>query len=205
MIIGLTGKSCAGKDEVASILSSFGYYVIDEDKLGHEALRANRDSLISEFGEGILSDGEVDRKKLGSIVFSDPMKLKKLEAISHPWMINETKRLAREAEKKGLFVVINAAILVRLSLDKISDAIQKDIDEFLKEKNYELKNEVSVKSDYFPGSGMEFTVRCQVIENNQPLIDLTLTVPSEAEAETISNNWSRKNQEIYALIMQNLL
>lgn len=89
--------------------------------------------------------------------------------------------------------------------NKISDAIQKDIDEFLKEKNYELKNEVSVKSDYFPGSGMEFTVRCQVIENNQPLIDLTLTVPSEAEAETISNNWSRKNQEIYALIMQNLL
>lgn len=52
---------------------------------------------------------------------------------------------------------------------------------------------------------MEFTVRCQVIENNQPLIDLTLTVPSEAEAETISNNWSKKNQEIYALIMQNLL
>lgn len=89
--------------------------------------------------------------------------------------------------------------------NKISDAIQKDIDEFLKEKNYELKNEVSVKSDYFPGSGMEFTVRCQVIENNHPLIDLTLTVPSEAEAETISNNWSRKNQEIYALIMQNLL
>lgn len=89
--------------------------------------------------------------------------------------------------------------------NKISDAIQKDIDEFLKEKKYELKNEVSVKSDYFPGSGMEFTVRCQVIENNQPLIDLTLTVPSEAEAETISNNWSKKNQEIYALIMQNLL
>lgn len=89
--------------------------------------------------------------------------------------------------------------------NKISDAIQKDINEFLKEKNYELKNEVSVKSDYFPGSGMEFTVRCQVIENNQPLIDLTLTVPSEAEAETISNNWSKKNQEIYALIMQNLL
>lgn len=89
--------------------------------------------------------------------------------------------------------------------NKISDAIQKDIDEFLKEKNYELKNEVSVKSDYFPGSGMEFTARCQVIENNQPLIDLTLTVPSEAEAETISNNWSKKNQEIYALIMQNLL
>ena len=146
MIIGLTGKSCAGKDEVASILSSFGYYVIDEDKLGHEALRANRDSLISEFGEGILSYGEVDMKKLGSIVFSDPLKLKKLEAISHPWMINETKRLAREAEKKGLIVVINAAILARLSLDKISDAIIfVDAPFSIRAKRAELRNGTKIE------------------------------------------------------------
>ena len=146
MIIGLTGKSCAGKDEVASILSSFGYYVIDEDKLGHEALRVNRDSLISEFGEGILSDGEVDRKKLGSIVFSDHLKLKKLEAISHPWMINETKRLAQEAEKKGLIVVINAAILARLSLDKISDAIIfVDAPFSIRAKRAELRNGTKIE------------------------------------------------------------
>lgn len=89
--------------------------------------------------------------------------------------------------------------------NKISSAIQRDIDEFLKEKHYELKNEVSVKADYFQNSGMDYSVRCQIIENNSPLIEITITVPTETEAETVSNNWSKKNQEIYAVIMQNLL
>ena len=43
------------------------------------------------------------------------------------------------------------------------------------------------------------------MENQFPLIDLTITVPSETEAQTVANNWNKKNQEIYALIMQNLL
>lgn len=48
----------------------------------------------------------------------------------------------------------------------ISPAIQHDIDEFLKEKHYELKNEMSVKADYFENSNMEYSVRCQVIEQD---------------------------------------
>ena len=123
MVIGLTGKSCAGKDEVASILSSLGFYVIDEDRLGHEALDANREALIATFGDAILTNGSVDRKKLGPLVFSDKDKLRLLEAISHPWMVSETVRRAKEAEAKGLNVVINAAILKRLGLDSISDEI----------------------------------------------------------------------------------
>ena len=87
----------------------------------------------------------------------------------------------------------------------ISPAIQEDIDTFLKEKQYELKNEVAVKSDYYRNSNMEYSVRCQVIEHDTPLIDLTLSVPTQAEAETIANNWAKKNQEVYALIMSNLL
>lgn len=89
--------------------------------------------------------------------------------------------------------------------NKISPAIQSDIDVFLREKHYELKNEVSVKADYFPNASGEYSVRCQVIENNFSLIDLTVTVPSEVEAQTVANNWNKKNQEVYALIMQNLL
>ena len=123
MVIGLTGKSCAGKDEVASILSSLEFYVIDEDRLGHEALDANREALIATFGDAILTNGSVDRKKLGPLVFSDKDKLRLLEAISHPWMVSETVRRAKEAEAKGLNVVINAAILKRLGLDSISDEI----------------------------------------------------------------------------------
>ena len=87
----------------------------------------------------------------------------------------------------------------------ISPAIQDDINTFLKNKKYELKIEVSVKSDYYQNLNHEYAVRCQVIEQDAPLIDLTITVPTESEAETISNNWAKKNQEIYALIMKNLL
>ena len=87
----------------------------------------------------------------------------------------------------------------------ISPAIQHDIDTFLKEKQYELKNEVAVKSDYYQNSNMEYSVRCQVFEQGTPLIDLTLTVPTESEAETIANNWMKKNPQIYAFIMEHLL
>ena len=89
--------------------------------------------------------------------------------------------------------------------NKLSSAIKNDIDEFLRERRYELRNEVAVKADYFPNASNEFSVRCQVIENNMNLIDLTLTVPSKQEAEAIVSNWGRKNEEIYALLMKNLL
>lgn len=87
----------------------------------------------------------------------------------------------------------------------ISPAIRKDIHTFLKQKKIELKNEVSVKSDFYKTSSGECCVRCQVIEKDAPLIELSLTVPTQAEAETIANNWSKKNQDVYAMIMSALL
>lgn len=89
--------------------------------------------------------------------------------------------------------------------NNISPAIQNDINSFLAEKRYELKNEISVKADYYQISNLEYAVRCQIIESDAPLIDMTLTVPTKEEATTIANNWNKKNQEIYAQIMANLL
>lgn len=89
--------------------------------------------------------------------------------------------------------------------NKISPAIQEDIDLFLAEKKYDLKNEVAVKADYYRNTNGEYSVHCQVIEDSLPLIDLTLSVPSEPEAETVCNNWNQKNQEVYASIMTLLL
>ena len=51
MVIGLTGKSCAGKDLFASLLPSERFFIIDVDKLGHEALAMNRDALVKAFGD----------------------------------------------------------------------------------------------------------------------------------------------------------
>ena len=86
----------------------------------------------------------------------------------------------------------------------ISPAIQDDIDTFLTKKKYELKNEVSVKADYYQNSKGDYSVRCQVFEQGSTLIDLTITAPTEAEAQTMSNNWTKKNQEVYAAIMASL-
>lgn len=87
----------------------------------------------------------------------------------------------------------------------ISPAIQEDIQTFLKQKQYELKNEVAVKADFYENASGEYSVRCQVMERSSPLIELTLTVPTKAEAESISNNWARKSEEVYAQIMSALL
>lgn len=89
--------------------------------------------------------------------------------------------------------------------NKISKSIQDDIDSFFAEKKYELKNETSVKADYYRNTAGEISVRCQVTEGAEPLIDLTLSVPTESEAKAIINNWTKKNQEIYAYIMSQLL
>ena len=83
---------------------------------------------------------------------------------------------------------------IHLFRDKISKPIQDDIDHFLQTKQYDLKNE-----------GEEYSVRCQVFENHEPLIDLTLSVPTEKEAAAIALNWQKKNQVVYAWLMSQLL
>ncbi len=89
--------------------------------------------------------------------------------------------------------------------NKISPAIQKDIDDFLVEKKFELKEEVSIKSDYYLNTNHEYEVCCQIVENGFSLIDLKLTVPTEVEAETIANNWNAVSQDLYSLILSKLL
>ncbi len=89
--------------------------------------------------------------------------------------------------------------------NKISPEIRQEIDNFINEKKYDLKEEVSVKSDYYLNTNHEYEVKCQILENGSHLIDMTLTVPTQTEAEAIVNNWNRKNQEIYALLLSQLL
>lgn len=124
MIIGLTGKSCAGKDAIAALLDKKRFEVIDVDKLGHDALAMNKDKLVEAFGDGIIAqDGSVDRKILGPLVFSDPDKLEVLNSITHPWMHDEAMRRAEEAEREGKDAVINAALLESMGFVESCDRI----------------------------------------------------------------------------------
>lgn len=89
--------------------------------------------------------------------------------------------------------------------NKIPEAIQSDIEYFLQTNGYELREEVSTIADYFENKKDEYIVRCQVKEGGSPIIDLSLSLPSEEDASIMCNNWKSKSQEIYAHIMKTLL
>jgi dephospho-CoA kinase len=121
MIVGLTGKYCAGKDRVARIFESHGYSVIDVDALGHEALAAMTAQVVAAFGLSVATeDGGVDRKALGRIVFGNPSAMTRLESILHPSMVRRVKELVAE---RGGDIVVNAAILHHMGLHALCGAV----------------------------------------------------------------------------------
>jgi dephospho-CoA kinase len=87
LIVGLTGGIGAGKSTVANMFAQLGALTVDADQLAREAIDPGTigfDEVVTAFGDVILTDGEIDRKKLGAIVFKDPAKRRTLESIIHP-------------------------------------------------------------------------------------------------------------------------
>ncbi len=87
LIVGLTGGIGAGKSTVANMFAQLGALVVDADQLSRQAIEPGSsgfDEVVATFGEKILTDGVIDRQKLGKIVFKDAVERKKLEAIIHP-------------------------------------------------------------------------------------------------------------------------
>ncbi len=87
----------------------------------------------------------------------------------------------------------------------LSPDIREEIDGYLAEKKFALKNDTDVISDYYKNTNGEFSVNLQIRDNHASLIDLTISVPTESVAESIANNWNNKNQEVYSLLMKHLL
>ena len=87
----------------------------------------------------------------------------------------------------------------------VSSAIHEDMDLYFKENAIALRDEISVRADYFPNNHEEYSVQLRVMEKDAALIDLTLSVPTEAQANSVCNNWKKKNQKLYAYLMQELL
>ncbi len=121
-LLGVVGGIGSGKSQVARMLAEAGgTKAVDADLIGHAALRQPdlRAEVIRVLGAAVAggivgADGEIDRKKLGSLVFSDPNRLKKLKEITHPWIRSETVRaLECEAGKLGArWVVLDASVLL---------------------------------------------------------------------------------------------
>ena len=128
LVIGLTGGIGTGKSEVASLLQSFGAEVINADQVGHEAYTPNSESwreVVNTFGEEILQpDGQIDRGRLGAIVFSNPQQLDKLNAIMHPRMARMVGDKIEVLRDKGTpAVVVEAAVLFEAGWDSLVDEV----------------------------------------------------------------------------------
>jgi predicted transcriptional regulator len=87
----------------------------------------------------------------------------------------------------------------------VSAAIHEDMDKYFKDNAIALRDEMSVKADYYENNHEEYSVRLRVMEKDSALIDLTLSVPTEGQANSICDNWKKKNQKLYAYLMQELL
>ncbi len=128
LVLGLTGGIATGKSTVASMLAELGAEVISADAVVHDLLRHNtevRREIVVEFGEGILTpEGEIDRGKLGRIVFHDPQKRKLLESIIHPRVLSYLRKRAQEFRESGCGVlVLEIPLLVEVSAFDIVDKV----------------------------------------------------------------------------------
>lgn len=116
LVIGLTGGIGTGKSEAASHMVSLGAALIDADVVGHEAYRPQAEAwrrVVEAFGEGILQpNGEIDRRSLGSIVFSDPDQLARLNGIMHPLMARMVQEKIEALRGVGEDVVVVEAALL---------------------------------------------------------------------------------------------
>ena len=127
-VIGLIGGIGSGKSSVSAILHSLGVEIIDADKVGHEAYTPNSEGwkkVISVFGQDIVGpENEIDRKKLGGIVFSDPSEMEKLNKLMHPIIHNLVEEKIKLLSHQGVkVVVLEATILIEANWQDLTDEI----------------------------------------------------------------------------------
>lgn len=129
-VIGIIGGIGTGKSTVVQLLTELtDAYVINADHIGHFILKkgeAGYAPVLETFGYEILDeDGEINRHKLGKIVFSDPNKLKELNKISHPLIYDKAKEEIDYISKKAKYdyIIIDAALLIEIGLIELVEEV----------------------------------------------------------------------------------
>lgn len=128
IVIGLTGGIGSGKSEVSRLLRERGAAVINADQVGHQAYAPHSETwreIVCAFGEQVLQEnGEIDRRKLGGIVFADPAQRARLNAIMHPRMARMVSDQLDELRAKGCpAAVVEAAVLFEAGWDVLVDEV----------------------------------------------------------------------------------
>lgn len=125
-IIGITGGTGAGKTTALEVLAGMGVRIIDCDAVYHGLLENSvpmREELFAAFGD-ILTDGKIDRKKLGKVVFGDPEKLEQLNKITHKYITAAVRlELKKEATIDDYAAAIDAIALIESGIGDLCDVV----------------------------------------------------------------------------------
>jgi dephospho-CoA kinase len=127
--VGLTGGIASGKSTVAAMLRELDCLVLDADTLGHELLEQGQDAfkeVVREYGQEVLDTyGNVDRSKLGQIIFADAQKRARLNQILHPRILDVVRRwFAALAQAGGPeLAVVEAALIIEAGYNKELDQV----------------------------------------------------------------------------------
>lgn len=133
LIVGLTGGIGAGKSTVANMFAQLGALTIDADQLARQAIEKGSpgfDEVVSTFSSDVLSDGDINRSMLGSIVFKDAAKRKQLEEIVHP-QVQEALANKIKSLSPGDILVYEIPLLVETGAAKKFDyviTVESDIE-----------------------------------------------------------------------------
>ena len=127
-IIGLTGGIGSGKSMVAGFLVELGAVIIDADKVGHEAFKPGTEAwrdVVAAFGQGVVKpDGEIDRSKLGSMVFGDEESLVRLNQIMQPRIYDMVVARLEQYRQQGIaVVVVDAPLLIEAGWVPLVDEV----------------------------------------------------------------------------------
>jgi dephospho-CoA kinase len=127
-VIGLTGGIGSGKSTVSQCLAELGAVVLDADKVGHEAFKPDTEiwrQVVAAFGRQIVTpDGNIDRKKLGNMVFDNAESLSRLNQIMHPRMYDMVKAQLEEYRRQGTrVVVLEAPLLLEAGWSPLVDEV----------------------------------------------------------------------------------
>ena len=151
MIIGITGGIATGKSTVSHYLKQLGYQVIDADQISFEALTKDTkciQNVLTKF-ECQDQNGNINRKKLGEIIFNDKIKQQQLEDIVHPYVIKNIKKQIKNSKQTIVFLDIPLLYEAKLEylcdyvvVVYINEQLQK---QRLKERNHLTNQEVEAR------------------------------------------------------------
>ncbi|TDX59035.1 dephospho-CoA kinase [Orenia marismortui] len=127
MKIGLTGGISSGKSTVSNYLKEFGATVIDADQIAHKLMEAEKElwqRIVEEFGEEILLDNkEINRQKLGKIIFNDHQAKELLDEISHPIIITKIKEEMDRLANITDIIIVDVPLLIEADMLDLFDQI----------------------------------------------------------------------------------